>query len=105
MHYHHIEDVDGELFDLVPFCSDSCHRSWCEANDETYDGWFGCQEGSDGVEWCIECGVVAGGLDVETCQMNILVVNRFRSDAGERCNEHHGEHWIQLPTDRLETRT
>ena len=56
MHEHFITDEDGVAFDVVPFCSDSCHRQWCADNDETYDGWYGCQE--SGVDqWCEQCGV------------------------------------------------
>lgn len=29
MHYQRIEYEQGELVDLVPFCSDGCRRDWC----------------------------------------------------------------------------
>lgn len=94
MHYHYIEDPTGQLVDLVPFCSDNCHREWCATNEESYQGWNGCQEGSDYVEFCAQCGVVAGGAYQCDHQRDNVVVDRFLSPDGEQCD--HG-HWIQLP--------
>ena len=56
MHIHPIEDDRGDLVDVVSFCSDFCHRAWCRANNKKYDGWYGCQEGGDGEEFCAHCG-------------------------------------------------
>ncbi len=94
MHYHLIEDKDGQLVDLVPLCSDACHRGWCETHGVPYTGWNGAQEGGDSVEYCANCGVVAGGAYECEHQRNNVVVNRFRSEAGEKCE---CGHWIQLP--------
>jgi hypothetical protein len=99
MHYHYIEDNKGDLVDLVPFCSDSCHVAWCESNAETYGGWNGCQEGGDSVEFCANCGVVTGGTYECDEQRDNVVVNRVLSTDGEKCS--HG-HWIQLPSSYLE---
>jgi hypothetical protein len=95
MHYHITENGDGNVVDLIPFCSDACHREYCAAHsDLEYHGWNGCQEGGDTVEFCAQCGVVAGGTYECDCQRDNVVVNRFRCDDGEKCE--HG-HWVQLP--------
>lgn len=53
---HVIEDEQGDAVAAEYFCSDSCHRQWCEREGLAYGGWFGCQE--SGVDqWCAECGV------------------------------------------------
>lgn len=103
MHYHYIEDDNGELTDLVPLCSDSCHRDYCQQTDGNYYlGWNGAHEGSEGTEFCALCGVVAGGLELESCQLANVVVNRFVSVDGDKCKEHEPAHWLQLPATRLE---
>lgn len=99
MHYHHIDDEDGNLCDLVPFCSDSCHRDWCEAHKVPYNGWNGANEGSDSPEFCAYCGVYAGGGYDCDHQLDNVVVNRFLSDDGERCD---CGHWLQLPASYLD---
>lgn len=64
-HYLHIEK-DGELVDLIPFCSDWCHRSYCSAYGVKYDGWNGCHENSDTPEDCFYCDEpIHGGWDEE----------------------------------------
>lgn len=94
MHVHLIENGAGNIVDAVPFCSDACHRAYCASHsDLTYGGWHGCQEGGDAVEFCAACGVVCWGYDCD-CQRDNVVVNRFASDSGEKCE--HGN-WIQLP--------
>jgi hypothetical protein len=98
MHYHHVEDENGQLVDVIPFCSDSCNRAYCEAHGLEYQGWNGCQEGSDYVSFCAHCGVVAGGQYECDHQRDNIVVSRFRVDEGEKCS--HG-HWIQLPAGML----
>jgi hypothetical protein len=90
-HYHFIEDETGDLVELVPFCSDSCHRQWCADNNETYGGWNGCQEGSDAGEWCALCGVIVtqpSDWDACRCGWDNVDVNRFRASEDERCE--HG---------------
>jgi hypothetical protein len=98
MHYHHIEDDRGDLVDLVPFCCAACNQSWCRDNGMEYQGWNGCQEGSDYPEWCANCGGYAGGAIECEHQRNNVVVNRFLSEEGEKCS--HG-HWLQLPSSML----
>jgi hypothetical protein len=39
-----VEDTDGNLVDVIPFCSDGCHLAYCNANGEIYGGWNGCHE-------------------------------------------------------------
>lgn len=55
MHYFYVEDASGDLIDLVPFCSDYCHRHWCEENNKEYQGWNGCQERADYTQYCEWC--------------------------------------------------
>src|SRR4249920_978103 len=96
MHVHLIENGEGNVVDVIPFCSDACHRDYCAAHsDLTYGGWHGCIEGGDGMEFCAQCGVVCWGYKCD-CQRDNVVVNRFTSDTGEKCE--HGN-WIQLPRD------
>lgn len=97
MHYHCVEE-NGDIVDLVPFCCDACHQQWCRDTGTTYGGWYGAQEGGDYVEFCANCGVVAGGAYECDCQRDNVVVGRFVSDEGERCE--HGN-WIQLPASSL----
>lgn len=59
MHTHHLCDDDGNLVDLVPFCSDWCHQEWCRVTGFAYGGWNGCHEGGDSEEYCAECGAPA----------------------------------------------
>jgi hypothetical protein len=84
MHYHYIEGATGDLIDLVPFCSDDCHRSWCADTGEEYI-WNGCHEGADYPEYCAQCGVYAGGTPECDCQRYNVLVNRLRCDAPEIC--------------------
>lgn len=93
MHYHHLTER-GEVVDLVPFCCDACHRDWCEAEGIAYDGWSGCHEGSDYPEWCASCGTFAGGTAECDCQRDNILVNRFPSAEGERCE---CGNWLQIP--------
>ena len=95
MHAHIIENGKNNIVDIIYFCSDVCHREYCKSHtDLTYDGWNGCNEGSDSVEFCSNCGVVAGGTYDCDCQKYNMVVNRFPSEEGEKCE--HGN-YIQLP--------
>ena len=94
MHVHYVEE-DGELVDIVPFCSDSCHRTWCRENNERYGGWNGVQPGGYSSEWCASCGVITwAGDEACDCLKNNVVVGRFPRESGEKCE--HGN-WIQLP--------
>ena len=94
MHEHYIEDENGELVDVIPLCSDACHRNYAGSD---YAGWSGCHE-TEFTTYCAQCGVVIPGQDACEHQTLNVVVNRFRSEEGERCE--HGS-WIQLPADRL----
>ena len=99
MHYHFFTDTQGNLVELVPFCCDACHRQWCDTHDLLYGGWNGCQEGGDYAEFCANCGTFAGGAPECPCQRDNVVVNRFRSEEGEKCE--HG-HWLQMPAKLLD---
>lgn len=44
MHLFEINDDQGDLVDVVVFCSDYCHRLWCIENKQEYQGWNGCHE-------------------------------------------------------------
>ena len=56
MHIHALEDSAGDIIDIVYFCSDYCHKTWCgdDANPD-YAGWDGCHETDYTVE-CACCG-------------------------------------------------
>ena len=96
MHVHLIENGENNIVDVIYFCSDACHKEYCNKHsDLTYDGWNGCQEGGESVEFCANCGVVAGGTYECDCQQDNVVVNRFLSEEGEKCE--HGN-YIQLPS-------
>ena len=99
MHAQTIENGSGNIVDVIYFCSDACHRDYCAEHDDIpYSGWNGCHEGSN-VEFCAQCGVVAGGVFECHHQNSNIVVNRFRCDDGEKCE---CGHWLQLPTKLVE---
>jgi hypothetical protein len=98
-HYHEIEDEQGDLSTLIPFCSDSCHRDWhlrqTDASTAEYEGWNGCHDDADCSEYCANCGVIAhAGDDACEHQRDNIVVNRFVTEDGEMCPDGN---WIQLP--------
>jgi len=95
MHTHAIENERGDLVDLLTFCSDSCHRAMTGA---AYSGWDGCHE-TEHTTYCAACGVVIPGEDACACQRSNVVVNRFVSADGEKCE--HGS-WIQVPVSMLD---
>lgn len=43
-HIHPIEAENGDLVDIVTFCSDWCHQQWCRDTGTAYEGWYGCME-------------------------------------------------------------
>ena len=85
-HLHFIEDSDGDVVDQIVFCSDFCHRDFCQdqcmswekyqvhvtvydASGEpypelAYGGWNGCEEISQS-EPCANCGEMVQGLHDE----------------------------------------
>jgi hypothetical protein len=97
MHMLMIQDARGDVVDVLVFCSNACHAEHAAEHGLSYDGWNGAHE-SDSTEWCVQCGTVASvGIednDACDCLRNNVVVNRFRSETGERCE--HGN-FIQLP--------
>ena len=58
-HIHPIEDAQGDLVDLVYFCSDSCNR---QHSGEAYTGWYGCVELEVSNE-CANCGAILRGIE------------------------------------------
>jgi hypothetical protein len=54
MHVHRHEDNGGNLTDLTYFCSDWCHKDWCRATGQGYEGWDGCHE-TDTAQECANC--------------------------------------------------
>jgi hypothetical protein len=60
MHMHYIEDEQGDVVDIVPYCSDYCHR---EGEGTDYQGWNGCHEGADYDQECANCGDLIPGLE------------------------------------------
>ncbi|KKM23519.1 hypothetical protein LCGC14_1614390 [marine sediment metagenome] len=59
MHYHYIEDSNGDLVDLIPYCSDTCHRL---DQGDSYQGWNGCHE-SQSSERCTYCDDPIRGIE------------------------------------------
>lgn len=49
-----IEDDKGDLVDVIVFCSDWCHRDYCNSHGMSYDGWNGCHE-MDAPQQCANC--------------------------------------------------
>ena len=56
-HYHEIDDDNGDLADLVVFCSDWCHRVWCWHTKNKYQGWNGCHELPEPTN-CVSCATI-----------------------------------------------
>lgn len=52
-----IEDSDGEVVDVVVYCSD-----YCASSDANYRGWYGCQEIATN-ELCKDCGAMVEGIE------------------------------------------
>ena len=44
VHEYPIEDQNGEIHDVIRFCSDYCHREWCRIEGMPYRGWNGLRE-------------------------------------------------------------
>jgi|TARA_R100001086_G_scaffold175575_1_gene96716 hypothetical protein len=62
-HLHYINEYHGDIVDEVVFCSDFCHRSYCQEHDGlAYDGWNGCLEISVTVP-CAYCDTPVEGID------------------------------------------
>jgi hypothetical protein len=63
MHFHFVEDDNGELIDVIDLCSDFCNQAYCQANPgNVYTGWNGCHE----IEFdsvCAECGDKIEGVN------------------------------------------
>jgi hypothetical protein len=97
MHIYELNDENGDLAEVIPFCSDTCHREWCAKSRfrHKYQGWNGAHEGGDANAYCANCGVIAS-CGEEACehQRENTLVNRFHRTVGEQCE--HGN-WIQLP--------
>lgn len=56
-HYVLIETADGELEDLLTYCSDSCAKT-----SELYAGWNGCHE-LEFDSLCDNCGELITGVN------------------------------------------
>ena len=54
-HIHLVTDHNGDTVDIVTFCSDYCHKDWCNVSGVAYDGWYGCQE-MPSPAVCAQCG-------------------------------------------------
>ena len=100
MHIHIVENEHGHIQDTIPFCSDPCHRAYCASHPDigAYGGWNGCHEGGDYPEFCAACGVYCGGTPECEHQRDNVLVNRFTSETGEKCE--HG-HFVQVPAKML----
>jgi hypothetical protein len=63
MHLHFIDDLDGNIIDVMEFCSDFCHQ---DALGVEYQGWNGCHEMQHDTT-CQNCGEI---LHVESIEDN-----------------------------------
>lgn len=63
VHVFEISDADGCIDDVIYFCSDVCHREWCDEEPEArpYGGWNGAHE----LPYTVEC---------ETCRKTMEYV-------------------------------
>lgn len=62
-HYHEINDtLTGDLLDLLTFCSDTCHWSWCHDNKVNYEGWNGAHE-LEFPDHCAQCDDLIAGVE------------------------------------------
>jgi len=43
-HKHDVDGPDGDILDRAYFCSDYCHKEWCDTKGIEYAGWDGCHE-------------------------------------------------------------
>ena len=59
MHQQLIEDTDGQLIDVIEFCSDYCHK---EHAGSDYAGWNGCHEAQFDTA-CQNCGATIEGVE------------------------------------------
>ena len=104
-----IEETIGgyqELVDAIDVCTDTCARTYARRIDVPYRGWNGAHE-VETTTWCANCGVVLPGFDDDfshdPCveQSANVVLARFRSEDGEKCDRHNGAHVIQQPSRNL----
>lgn len=64
-HYRTLEDKQGDLIDLIPFCGDACHRDYCLEHGLEYQGWNGCHETSYD-QICAKCRyIIAADIEGE----------------------------------------
>ena len=86
-HFLYVEDNNGELVDVLNVCSDSCARQLAKRENIPYDGWNGAHE-VEFTTWCLNCGVVIGGIDPECDHVYPVVVNLIGEPEREYCE--HG---------------
>lgn len=101
MTYYIATNIDGDYLgdgDVIPFCSEGCRNDF--ARRHAYGEALYMESDNSVNEYCAECGVVMIGPDDDwcECQRDNIVVNRFISGNGERC-EH--DNWIQLPAENV----
>jgi len=95
MHCHAVNASNGDLIDIIPLCSDSCHLDYDRDRGLKYEGVSVDYDPPDDNTYCAQCGVIAAcGPDACEHQRDNIVVNRFLSESGETCE--HGN-WIQVP--------
>lgn len=75
MHQHHVEDLNGNLVNTVPFCCAACHRDWCAQHGIDYPGLSPAFGESSTDEYCAKCGVRCRiGLSNDRCDSRCLPV-------------------------------
>jgi len=86
MHYHIVEDKDGDTVDAIPYCSDFCNK---EGEGDKYRGWNGCHEGADYDQVCANCGEKILGLDGIEKQAKIHTTEKLQALDDEQGDNYH----------------
>lgn len=75
-HLGYIEDNQGDIIDLVIYCSDFCNK----IHNKNYEGWNGCHELRIS-QPCECCGVIVEGIEETlTAQRNLMATDKQIED-------------------------
>lgn len=64
IHMMFLYDTNGDVVDYHSFCSDYCHRQWCDDFGQSYQGWNGAHE-VDYTHHCLNCDEVMSVQDLD----------------------------------------
>lgn len=64
IHMKPVLDSNGDTVDYISFCSDYCHREWCDMTGQPYEGWNGCHE-VHYTHHCMNCDEVMSVQDLD----------------------------------------